>query len=75
MYNDVFRFTRYLIIILYCYNISLVDIDIHQCLMEAVQRYQATPSSLCVRQYDVIPIQHSAIPQEAVKQLNVGACI
>lgn len=60
------------VILLYCYNISFIDIDIHQCLTEAVQRYQATPSSLCVRQYDVISIQHPVIPQEAVKQLNVG---
>lgn len=47
---------------------DLPDIDIQQCISEAVHKYQITPPSLCVRKHEKISSQSSLIPQEAKKE-------
>ena len=79
MYYDVLRFTRSVHVNIFSiinYNNTIhVDIDIQQCISEAVHKYQITPPSLCVRKHEKISSQSSLIPQEAVSYLLIKSCI
>lgn len=47
---------------------DLPDIDIQMCINAAVRVFQATPPSICVRQYEHILSQHDDIPPAARRQ-------
>ena len=55
----------YAFLILIC--TSLTDIDIQQCINDAVRVYQTTPPSVCVREHEPVPSQHPSIPTTAVR--------
>ena len=61
-----------------CHELSLcccVDVDIQQCVTDAVKLYQITPASLCVRRYEHTSCQHSDVRPEVVGELHVAHCL
>ena len=49
--------------------VRVADINIQQCITDALRLYQSTPPSLCLRSQQSDNAQHPDIPPEAVRTM------